>query len=63
MCKSAVFWQTERYLTVFPTGTEKKDILGFFGLGWYMGKGNGACIGLISPKNTDSHIPGVFDGR
>ena len=28
-CKSALFWQTERFLGAFSTGTEKEGFTGF----------------------------------
>jgi hypothetical protein len=31
-CISPLFWQTERYLSVFSTGTEKKAVSGFSGI-------------------------------
>ena len=40
--KSAVFYQTERYLGVFSTRTEKEGFTGFSGICWEIGKGKGA---------------------
>lgn len=47
-CNSAVFWQTERLLSIFSTGKEKNSFTGFSGIGPGTGNGNGARIGLIS---------------
>jgi hypothetical protein len=45
--KSAVFWKTERALSVFSIGIEKKDISGFSGIGPDKRRVKGARIGLI----------------
>jgi len=46
-------------LQVFSTGTEKKDILGFSGIGPERTGEKGACIGFIFPQGPDPriHIP------
>jgi hypothetical protein len=41
-CKSAVFWQTERLLGVFSTGTEKGGFTGFSGIDKFIQKRKGA---------------------
>ncbi|MFA4859910.1 hypothetical protein [Methanoregula sp.] len=46
-CDSAVFWQTERNLRIFSTGTKKEDNPGFYGSGPEVETGKGARIGLI----------------
>ena len=46
-CKSAVFWQTERLLGIFSTGTEKGGFTGLSGTGLDTVKGNGTRFGLI----------------
>jgi hypothetical protein len=37
--KSAVFWQSKRERGVFFTGTEKRELSGFSGIGRDIGKG------------------------
>jgi hypothetical protein len=37
-CKSAVFWQTERLLGIFSTGTEKGGFTGFSGIDKFIRK-------------------------
>ena len=46
-CKSALFWQTEPYMGVFSTRTEKADFTGFFGIDSVRKREKGARIGLI----------------
>jgi hypothetical protein len=48
-CKSALFWQTERQLSVFSTGTEKEGFAGFSVCQITIRKQVGARIGLIFP--------------
>jgi hypothetical protein len=45
--KSAAFWQTDQYLTVFSTRTEKEGNRGFPGSVWHHRKRKGAQIGLL----------------
>jgi hypothetical protein len=46
-CKSGVFWQTERYLGVFSTRTEKGGFLGFSGINYDIRREIGARMGRI----------------
>ena len=46
---------------LFSTGTEKRRLSGSSGIDRSTKEGKGTRIGLISPQNTDSHIPGVSD--
>jgi hypothetical protein len=61
-CKSAVFWQTERYYASVSTRTETDGFAGLSGIGRDTVSGNGARFGLIFSQHTDSPIPGVFNG-
>jgi len=47
---------------IFSTGTEKGGFTGFSGIDKFIKKRKGAWNVLIFPQNTDSLIPGVFDG-
>ena len=58
-CKSAVFWQTGRFLGVFSTRTEKEGFTGFSVFDRIIWMGNGARIGRISP-NPDNRYCEVF---
>jgi hypothetical protein len=48
-CKSAVFWQKERLLSVFSTGTEKEGFTGVSLQHVRIEEGIEARIGLIFP--------------
>ena len=58
-CKSAVFWQTDQYLTVFSTRTEKEGNTGFFGSVWHPKKRKGAWYGLIFTQVTHAQYQGI----
>jgi hypothetical protein len=58
-CKSAVFWQTDQYLTVFSTRTEKEGNTGFPGSVLHHRKRKGAQFGLI--EDEDSGNEGEWD--
>jgi hypothetical protein len=51
-CNSALFWQTERLLSIFSTGREKNGFTGFSGIGPDTVGGKGARIGLILPEGN-----------
>ena len=61
-CKSALFWQSKRDLSVFSTRTEKGGFTGFSVFDRIIWMGNGARFGLISPQGPDHLISGFFDG-
>ncbi len=60
-CILALFWQTECFMGVFSTGTEKRGLSGFSGIGRRTGRGKGARIGLICPQGLDPLIPGISE--
>ena len=47
-----VFWQSGRDLSLFSTGTEKRDLSGVSGINRSTWGGNGARIGVICPQGT-----------
>jgi len=53
-CRSALFWQTERILSIFSTRNKKKRFTGFSGIGNYIWTGKGVHFGRIFP---DYSIP------
>jgi hypothetical protein len=58
-CKSAVFWQTERLLGIFSTGTENNDFKRLFKWLVRIEERIGTRIGLIFPKRSVPHISGI----
>jgi hypothetical protein len=59
-CKSAVFWQTGQYFTVFFTRTEKEGKSGFAGSDYYNRKRKGAQFGLIFHQVLHAQHQGIF---
>jgi hypothetical protein len=57
--KSAVFWQTERLLGIFSTGTENNDFKRLFRIASKNEERIGTRIGLIFPKRSVPHISGI----
>jgi hypothetical protein len=62
-CKSAVFWQTEQYLSVSSTGTENGGYTGISGINRNIGKEKGDHLGLFLTHQLLPQIPGRSDER
>jgi hypothetical protein len=61
-CISAVFWLTERFKGVFSTGTEKRELSGFSGIGPGTRGRKEAHRAVIWVQGLDPMIPGLSYG-
>ena len=59
------FWQSERLLGVFSTGTENSELSGFSGINQDTGKEKGDRTGLICPRGLDPPLYRVvsYEGK